>query len=247
MPEKLPTVKKAWTMLSYILNDNCRIYSERFFRGGHNSLLPFVQYLALNPLPTPQEKKRIVTGIYLTIMSGIFAGAEARMGNFSRNDVKPARSFPLKKIAALARNHYGILGLDSLFVRHLDLALNIAHNGITIDGNPDELQRDHIFPRSMLEKEGYDYRKINHYSNFHFLRGKDNGNKSDIAPHLWFRNPGKDIQPYSDRDLEDRLLTWDLLEPGSFSRMIEYRTAKIKDRAEDLFGLSSEEFDALFI
>jgi hypothetical protein len=29
--------------------------------------------------------------------------------------------------------------------------------------------------------------------------------------------------------------------------MIEYRTAKIKDRAEDLFGLSSEEFDALFI
>jgi len=81
---------------------------------------------------------------------------------------------------------------------------------------------------------------------FHFLRGVDNLNKLDKPPHEWFNNPGRNIPPYSDKDLEERLLTWDDLQPGHFEAMVERRGKKIPQNAEELFGLQEEEFNTLF-
>jgi hypothetical protein len=54
------------------------------------------------------------------------------------------------------------------------------------------------------------------------------------------------VPPYTDRDLEERLLTWDLIQPGMFETMIEKRSVKIRERAEQFFGRSIDEVDALF-
>ncbi len=245
MPLKMPEIERAWKQLSCILVDDCKIYSERFFRGGHNALLPFALYLSQNPNVTNENKRKLVIGIYLCIMSGIFSGAEARMGSFARKTIFGSKDFPLKQIAALVKREYGIDTLDRLLRRHLDLALNIAHGGISLGNNPEELQRDHIFPRSTLEKAGYTYEVVNHYANFHFLRANDNANKSDKPPHEWFKRPGTN-SPYTDKDLEERLLTWGLLEPGQFENMIQERGRKIRERAETLFGITETEFNALF-
>lgn len=246
LPMYILPVKRAWELLGCILMDDCRIYSERFFRGGHNALLPFVLYLSKRESLSNDDRRKIVIGVYLTIMSGVFSGAEARMGAFARNKVAGAQSLPLNELVALIRREYGIKSLDDVLRRHLDLALNIAHGGITLDKNPEELQRDHIFPKSKLEKAGYPYETVNHYANFHFLRGSDNLNKLDKDPHEWFRNPGKDIPPYSDKDLEDRLLQWDELDPGRFETMIERRGERIRAKAEELFGLTEGKFNELF-
>lgn len=246
LPAYIPKVKKAWELLGCILVDDCRIFSERFFGGGHNALLPFVLFLSQRDTVSNDDRRKIVIGIYLAIMSGIFSGAEARMGAFAKNKISGASALPLTELTALVRREYGIKTLDDLLRRHLDLALNIAHGGITLDKNPDQLQRDHIFPKSKLEKAGYPYEMVNHYGNFHFLRGSDNLNKLDKDPHDWFRNPGKNIQPYSDKDLEERLLEWAELEPGCFETMIEKRGRRIRAKAEELFGLKEEEFNALF-
>lgn len=187
----------------------------------------------------------IVIGIYLSIMSGVFSGAEAKMGAFARNIVSKSQNFPLQELASLVKRQYGIDNLDKLLRRHLDLALNIAHGGITLDKNPEELQRDHIFPRSKLEAQGLTHEVVNHYANFHFLRAKDNGNKSDRPPHEWFRKPGTNT-PYTDRDLEERLLTWKLLEPEAFPAMLEQRGRKIRQKAEALFGVSEAYLNSLF-
>jgi hypothetical protein len=245
LPKLLPAVQSAWKSLTLLLMDNCKITSERFFRGGHNSLLPFVSYLVENPTPSDTEKRRLVVAVYLALMSGVFAGAEARMGAFARKECVKGKPFPLEKLARLVATHYGITSLELLLSKHLDLALNIAHGGITLDNNPENLQRDHIFPRATLEKAGTPSEKTNHYANFHFLRGKDNLNKSDTAPHEWFKKPGE--QPaYSDDDLKERLLTWDLLQPGQFPAMLEERTKAIHNRALTLFGMKAADFDALF-
>ncbi len=189
------------------------ITSERFFRGGHNTLLPFVLYFVVNPTPSPAEKRRLVVAVYTALMSGVFAGAEARMGAFARGECVRGTPFALRKLTRLVAGQYGIGSLEALLSRHLDLALNIAHGGITLDNNSENLQRDHIFPRATLEKQGTPPERTNHYANFHFLRGKDNLNKSDTPPHEWFKRPG-DQPAYSDDDLKERLLTWDLL-PGA--------------------------------
>jgi hypothetical protein len=246
LPDYIPAIKNAWQMLGCILLDDCRIHSERFFRGGHNALLPFVFFLSKQRQISNSDKRKIVIGAYLSIMSGVFSGAEARMGAFAKNKVAGSQSFPLEELIALVKREYGIKSLDDLLRRHLDLALNIAHGGITLDKNPDELQRDHIFPKSQLEKAKYPYEVVNHYANFHFLRGTDNLNKLDKPPHEWFKNPGKNVPPYSDKDLEERLLTWDDLQPGNFESMIERRGKKIRQKAEEIFGLQEQEFDALF-
>jgi len=246
MPTHLSAMQTAWQTLVVLLVDDCKITSERFFRGGHNTLQPFVLWLFKNPTPTPSQKSALVAGIYLALMSGVFAGAEARMGTFVRNDVMKAGDFPLARVAHLARYHYGLTSLEDLLKSHLDLALNIAHGGITLSGNPDELQRDHIFPRATLVKEGKSEEVASYYANFHFLRGKDNLNKSDTPPHEWFRTPGKGLDPYTAQDLAKRLLRWELLDPGAFEKMIEERSEGIKKRAALLFGMEVGAFDALF-
>jgi hypothetical protein len=43
------------------------------------------------------------------------------------------------------------------------------------------------------------------------------------------------------------LLTWDLLQPGQFTAMLETRTRWIHERALTLFGMKSADFDALFV
>ena len=242
----LADIKRAWELLGVILLDNCKIYSERFFRGGHNALLPFILFLSQQEQLSNEDRRKIVIGIYLSIMSGIFSGAEARMGAFAKNKVAKALSFPLQDLVALVKREYGIKSLDDLLRRHLDLALNIAHGGITLDKNPDELQRDHIFPKAGLEKAGYGYDKINHYANFHFLRAADNLNKLDKPPNEWFRKPGSDAPPYSEKDLDERLLTWDDLEPGRFDIMLERRGKKIREKAQQFFSLTEDQFNALF-
>ena len=86
MHAHLAGIQTAWQALTTLLVDKCKITSERFFRGGHNSLLPFVLWLFSNPAPTPAQAKKLTTAIYLAVMSGVFAGAEARMGKFTRDE-----------------------------------------------------------------------------------------------------------------------------------------------------------------
>jgi len=246
LPAHIPDVRRAWQLLGVVLTDSCKIHSERFLRGGHTALLPFVVFLSQHDPFSSDDRRKMVAGIYLAIMSGVFGAAEARTGSFTRNKVVEAKSFPIEALAALVRREYGIKSLDELLRRHLDLALNIAHGGITLDKNPEELQRDHIFPRSALEKAGYPYEVVNHYANFHFLRASDNLNKLDKPPDKWFREPGKNLPPYSDKDLEERLLTWEDLESGAFEQMLERRGKKIKAKAEDIFQVSEPDFNALF-
>jgi hypothetical protein len=246
LPKYISAIKRAWQMMGIILLDDCRIHSERFFRGGHNALLPFVLFLAQHEPLSGVDRKRIAIGVYIALMTGVFSSAEARMGAFARNLVANAQSFPLQALADLVKREYGIKTLDDMLTRQLDLTLNIAHGGITLDMNPEELQRDHIFPRSQLEKAGYPYEKVNHYANFHFLRATDNLNKLDLPPDEWFRNPGKDDPPYTDEDLKERLLTWEDLAPGGFESMLSERAVRIRHAAEALFGLSESEFNGLF-
>jgi hypothetical protein len=126
LPAHIDAIKRAWLMLGCILVDSCKIYSERFFRGGHNALLPIVLFLSQKETLSSEDRRKIVIGIYMCIMSGIFSGAETRMGTFAKKKVADASSFPLQDLVALLKRVYGIKSLDDLLKRHLDLALNIA-------------------------------------------------------------------------------------------------------------------------
>jgi uncharacterized protein with ParB-like and HNH nuclease domain len=246
LPSHIKGIENAWKILLIILKDKCKIYSERFLRGGHNSLLPFVVHIYKNPTLPDSEKRCIAFSLYITLISGIFGSAESRMNSFTRKQIENKKAFPLEKLVELIKTKFGVSSLDSLLRHSLDLALNLAHGGISLNNNPEELQRDHIFPRSKRIAENIPSEKVNHYANFHFLRGVDNLNKTDIEPDIWFKNPGKGIPPYSSNDLEERLLTWDDLKQGNFLNMIEIRGKKIREKACSIFGYAEEEINDMF-
>jgi hypothetical protein len=246
LPQHMKGIETAWKALACILTDDCKIHSERFLRGGHNALLPFVVYLYRNPTISGSERRRVAFGVYATLMSGIFGSAESRMNSFCKRHVSAESSFPLEALISLVRRQYGISSLDALLSRSLDLTLNLTHGGISIDNNPDDLQRDHIFPRSKLIEQGYPHDVVNCYANFHFLRGTDNLNKLDKPPLDWFKNPGKGVPAYSDDDLQERLLTWDNLQAGNFDAMCVERGGKIRKKACGILGYSEEEIDRFF-
>src|SRR4249920_3878023 len=43
-------------------------------------------------------QRRLVVAVYAALMSGVFAGAEARMGAFARNECAKGKPFPLEKL-----------------------------------------------------------------------------------------------------------------------------------------------------
>lgn len=243
----LQTVRKAWVKLGVLLKQNCRIHSPRFFGQATNVLLPFVVWLANHPRVSQSEENTLVTALHIALMSRIFGSAEARMGGFTRNDCRGTSEFPIKKLAQLVQEHRPITDLNTMLEYHFDLTLNIAHGGnVVLDGNPDELELDHIFPKARLQNEGVPDAQINNYANFHFLRKADNRNKTDRPPHEWFRQPGKNAPAYTDQDLRDRLLSWDLIQPGAFDQLLETRGARIRKAACKLFHMSESDFNNLF-
>jgi uncharacterized protein DUF262 len=243
----LPQVDAAWMKLVVLLKMNCKIHSPRFFRQATNALLPFAVYLCEHPKPTQAEENRLVTGIYLALMSGVFGAAEARMGAFGRKYCRDAKQFPLESLAQLIARTALVKSLDDLLHAQLDLSLNIAHGGVVIDGNPDQLERDHIFPKALLLDQQVPLARANHYANFHFLRQKDNRNKTDKPPAEWFDKPGPNAEPYSDQDLADRLLSRDLIQPGAFGTLIDVRGARIRDAACKMFHMTEADVNKLFV
>jgi hypothetical protein len=133
-----------------------------------------------------------------------------------------------------------------LLRHHLDLTLNIAQGGVVLDNNPDELERDHIFPKARLAAAGVPEHEIHHYANFHFMRQSDNRNKTDRPPHEWFKQPGEGAQPYSIHDMASRLLEWEWIEPDAFSTLLEKRGARIREAACTLFRMDELAFNLLF-
>ncbi len=246
LKKSLPKIEQAWIKLGVLLRQNCRIHSPRFFRQATNALLPFVVWLGEHPKLSQAEENTIVTGLHLALMSGVFGGAEARMGSFARKECRGSGAFPLKKLARLIQATRPITNIETLLGHHLDLTLNIAQGGVILDGNPDELERDHIFPKARLTEQGVPESRINHYANFHFLRQTDNRNKTDSPPHEWFKQPGENAPAYTDQDMTDHLLSWDLIQPGAFEALLEVRGARIREAACKLFHMNEAEFNKLF-
>lgn len=59
-------------------------------------------------------------------MSGVFDGAEARMGAFAPKECVKGQPFGLAKLTRLIASRYGVSSLESLLSRHLDLRRPLA-------------------------------------------------------------------------------------------------------------------------
>lgn len=244
LKEAMELVRKGWKALRVILLDDCKVRTPRFFRQASNALLPFAVYLANNSDLARTERHRVVTGLHITLMAGVFGSAEARTGSISRTHCRSTGVFSLEKLAESVSVTRWISSLDGILKSHLDLTLNIGHGGGIVDDSPDGLERDHTFPKSLLATKEIPDGKIGHYANFHFVRQGDNRNKTDKPPHEWFKSPGK-ASAYSDQEMAERLLLWDLIQPYAFEKLLEVGGQRNREKAVQLCYICEDEFNAL--
>ena len=236
----IPIVTEGWLRLTQILTDKCSIMSGGIFSNNYMPLLPFVVFLARRKSMDDRESQRLAGSIYVALMSGVFSRAEARMSNFSKQ-ADPNQEFPIGRLIRLVQQFSDVWSVEDLLRKNLNLTLNIVHDGLTIDDDPQEHERDHIFPRSTLLKEGRAPLEADHFANMHFIRKQDNRNKTNISPDVWFKSPGS-APPYSETDLQARLISEEMIQPGNFEVLIDQRSKLIKAKALSLFSMTETDF-----
>lgn len=161
---------------------------------GYNVLLPIAQYLFLRPsqeIPENQ-RRRMRRYLYIVILSRyLVVYVESHLDKLS-NVIRSSfdngnHKFPLEEIEQEIKEWAPFTQLSDFFGSHhsLDPILNILHGG-SVDfktlNSRNAPQRDHIFPRSKLEKTGVPDDKIHHFANMRLLGAIANILKSDEDP-----------------------------------------------------------------
>lgn len=179
--------------IEFLVN-HCKIQADRFLRSP-NALIPVLDYLMRQrgqDFPQgAQDQAR--TYLYMSQFFRLFGrGTDTVLNRL--HEVMPGTvsvtptatdPFPLSAIADyMTKRQARPFSYDPAMLRDLDIVLNIIHGGVkqlpVLRGW--SLERDHIFPRRVLERMGVPDDMVNDVGNFRFLTKARNIRKSDGIP-----------------------------------------------------------------
>jgi hypothetical protein len=228
------------------VQNQCWIASSKLL-GGYYNLVPFVYYLFNtkdHQVPN-SEIEKIRKGVYLFGFTSPFSRyADSRIGKFIREELKPLAEkhnerFPLKRSLWWVwywedTEEYG----PELLQGNPSLALHLVQrrSGAKVHYHKNAPQIDHIFPRSVLRKKGYDEAEINHFANFWILARNKNQNKYNKHPKLYFAD-------VSNSELRRAYINKKLFEYRRYRTFLKEREAKILKHVKKELKLSISDFD----
>jgi hypothetical protein len=205
---------------------------------GYNVLLPIALYLYLRPtqeIPEDQ-RRRLRKYLYTAIFSRyMVVYVESHIDRLAREVRSSAESgsqgFPLLTVESAIKEWRSFDHISDFFndSNALDPLLNILHGGrvaFKTLNDRNAPQRDHIFPRSKLERQGVLETEINHYANMRLLGAIANILKSD-------EDPVTALAAYSEERLaQDYLIPKAFLDYNMFGKFLDERTKLIKERVD---------------
>ena len=188
------SIQRAMDNTIEFLVNHCKIQADRFLRSP-NALIPILDYLMRQRgqdfPPGAQDQAR--TYLYMSQFFRLFGrGTDTVLNRL--HEVMPGKvvitpttteSFPLPAIADyMTKRQARPFAYDPAMLEDLDIVLNIIHGGVkqlpVLRGW--SLERDHIFPRRLLENMGLPDDMVNDIGNFRFLTKARNIRKSDGIP-----------------------------------------------------------------
>ena len=214
--------------------------------GSYNTLVPFVYYtfhLPKHEIPNNQISS-VRKGLYLFGLARPFSRyTDSRIAHFIRDELrltsgKKADKFPFEAAVWWVRYWEDIDSFgEKLLQANPTLTSYVIQNlsGAKIQYPRNVRELDHIFPRSVLRKKGYDEAEINHFANFWILAKGKNQNKSARHPSKYF----KDVeQAELDRALIDR----ELLDYRQFRTFLKARSQRILGRVRERLQFTEKDF-----
>jgi len=224
---------------------NCECQSSRVI-GGSLTLIPFVYYLfnTNNHDLRNDQMNNVKKAFYLLAFSRPFSRyADSRLGAFIREELKPLavkvdETFPLENTIWWIGYWERLKVFNEDFLQaNQTLSLHLVQGltGAKVQYIRNSPEVDHIFPRSVLRKKGYDESLINHYANFWILAKGKNQNKSNHHPRDYFSD-------VDDRVLQNALIDREQLDYRRYTTFIESRSEAILSKVKKKLNLTERDF-----
>lgn len=245
-PRAKAALQSAFDLLTQPTGGAIRTY--RLLTGGqradrgYNVLLPVAHFLFLRPTQEiPEtERRRFRRYLYTAIFSRyLVVYVEGHIDRLTKEIQSAHESgrpeFPLEAIEQAIREwtRFSHVGEFFDYPHALDPLLNILHGG-QVDFKTlyprNAPERDHIFPKSKLEKLGIPSDKINSYANMRLLGKVANVLKSNEDPVTAFATCSADVLT------ADYLIPKDLLDYKRFDDFLERRKELIKGAVDRFLG-----------
>jgi hypothetical protein len=214
--------------------------------GGQTTLVPFVYYLFHAPkheVPTGQIDA-FRKGLYLFAFARPFSRyADSRLWTFIRRELAPRAEnkdfrFPFDRAVWWVKYWEAVTGFNErLLELNVPLTLHVLQN---LSTNKTHYERnagqvDHIFPRSVLRKKGFEESEINHFGNFWILAKGKNQNKSD-------RHPAEFFTDVPDKEMQRAIIDREMLDYRRFTTFLKDRSAKVLDAVKKRLDFCDEDF-----
>ena len=231
------------------VQNECWIANSKLIRGDAN-LVPLVYYLfhTKNHQVSNSQVDRVRKAVYLFGFTAPFSRyADSRLGKFIREELKPLaqkqdETFPLESSLYWVWQWEGIGDYGSQLLQgNPALTLHLVQHlsGAKVHYKKNAPEIDHIFPRSVLRKKGYEENQINHFANLWILAKNKNQNKSNKHPKDYFSsNPIVSAAELKRAHIDPKQLDY-----RSFKKFLKDRESKIVDHVRKTLNLAPDEFN----
>ena len=239
LEENFEKIRKALLSTIQFLKTDAKILSKRFLKSDL-ALIPIVDFIYRQPhqqLPEGQAAK-LRQYLYMSFFIRFYSyGPDGKLDVIHKKikESKPITNFPIDDIRKYMEERTGITyDFSETMLYDLDLVLNIIQDGVYEIPKKRgwSLERDHIFPRSILEKKGFPEELINNIGNLRLINKTRNVLKSNSLP-------GENIEFYGSEDYELKQLfikARNNLTEETFSNFVQKRKDMIYDKVRKFLG-----------
>lgn len=236
LEDNFEKIRKALLSTVEFLKTDAKILSKRFLKSDL-ALIPIVDFIYQQPhqqLPEGQAI-RLRQYLYLSFFMRFYSyGPDGKLDVIHKKikEANPIVNFPIDEISKYMEERTGMTyAFSENMLYDLDLILNIIQGGVFEIPKKRgwSLERDHIFPRSILEAKGFPEELINSVGNFRYINKTRNILKSNDLPEESTDFYGSDDPTLKDLFMKAR----DNLTEETFRNFVQKRKELITNKVNE--------------
>jgi len=239
LEDNFDKIRKALLSMVEFLKTDAKILSKRFLKS-ELALIPILDFIYQQPHQQLSEGQAIKLRQYLYMsffMRFYSYGPDGKLDVIHRRveEARPVTNFPIDEISKYMKERTGMTYLFSESMLHdLDLTLNVIQGGVFEIPKKRgwSLERDHIFPRSILEDKRFSWGLINSVGNFRYINKTRNILKSNSLPE-----ENTDFYGSSDQTLKELFMkARGNLTEETFRNFVQKRKELIMSKVNEFLG-----------
>lgn len=240
LKHRFSDMRSALLSTMEFLKSDAKIHSKRFLKSDL-ALVPIIDFIYRQPhqqLPEGQAR-RLCQYLYMSFFMRLYSySPDGKLDRIHKmlNESEKQSTFPRKAIGRYMQERTAQeYRFSKAMLKDLDSVLNIIQGGVyqipQLRGW--SLERDHIIPRSILEKRSIPDDLISNVGNLRLINKTRNILKSDSMPEPDIEFFGADDEKLNKAFLKCR----SRLSESTFRQFVEMRQGMIFDKVMDFLGV----------